>query len=112
SKEDRRSAMLVNKKWLRLARRTFYPNRTLSYVAWNGLLKVVQELLKDKKVDPSAVHNQAIREASSSGHLEVVRELLKDKRVDPSALNNNAIQEASLKGHLEVVRELLKDKRV
>src|SRR5690606_36616559 len=88
SKEDRRNAMLVNSNWLRLARRTFYPTKTLRYASREGNLEVVQELLKDIRVDPSAEDNFAIRGASSYGHLEVVRELLKDKRVDPSALNN------------------------
>src|SRR5690606_3580122 len=112
SKEDRRNAMLVNSNWLWLARRTFYPTKTLSYASWEGYSEIVRELLKDKRVDPTAVYNYAIRFASSNGNLEVVQELLKDKRVDPSAQNNHAIQGASYYGHLEVVRELLKDKRV
>ena len=49
-------------------------------------MEVVQELLKDKRVDPSANNNYAIRWASEKGHLEVVQELLKDNRVDPSEL--------------------------
>src|SRR5690606_17610592 len=95
SKEDRRNAMLVNSNWLRLARRTFYPTKTLCYASVHGHLEVVQELLKDKRVDPSARDNYAIQYASSNGHLEVVKELLKDKRVDPSAENNEAIQYVS-----------------
>ena len=112
SKEERRNTMLVNSNWLQLARRTFYPTKTLRYASMEGKLEVVQELLKDKSVDPSAVNNEAIQFASMNGRLEVVRELLKDERVDPSAENNEAIREASANGHLEIVRELLKDNRV
>src|SRR5690606_6818132 len=102
SKEDRGNAMLVNSNWLRLARRTFYPTTTLSYASTNGHLEIVQELLKDNRVNPSAQGNEAIRVASKNGHLEIVRELLKDNRVDPSTLNNWTIREASRNGHLEV----------
>ena len=113
SKEDRLHTMLVQKKnWLRFARKTFYPTKSLCYASMNGHLEVVRVLLKDSRVDPSADNNQAIQFASENGHLEVVRELLKDSRVDPSANNNYAIQDASENGHLEVVRELLKDSRV
>lgn len=76
TKKDRRSAMLVQKEWLRLARRTFYPRRTLCFAARNGQLEVVRELLKDKRVDPSANNNSAIRLAIENDHLGVVRELL------------------------------------
>ena len=60
SKEDRLHTMLVQKNWLWLARRTFYPTRTLCYSSMNGHLEVVRELLKDRRVDPSADDNQAI----------------------------------------------------
>src|SRR5690606_6643149 len=33
SREDRRNAMLVNSNWLWLARRTFYPKKTLRYAS-------------------------------------------------------------------------------
>ena len=95
SKEDRLHTMLVQKNWLWLARRTFYPTKSLRYASLNGRLEVVRELLKDSRVDPSVVNNYAIQWASRNGHLEVVRELLKDSRVDPSASNNYVIQCAS-----------------
>src|SRR5688572_10696248 len=76
SKEARRNAMLVNSNWLWLARRTFYPTRALCYAAMKSHLEVVRELLKDRRVDPSAGNNWAIQEASSKVHLEVVQELL------------------------------------
>jgi hypothetical protein len=47
----------------------------------NGHLAVVERLLADPRVDPSADDNYAIREASSNGHLSVVERLLADPRV-------------------------------
>lgn len=44
--------------------------------------EVVKLLLQDKRVDPSAEDNYAIRWASANGREEVVKLLLKDKRVE------------------------------
>jgi ankyrin repeat protein len=74
--------------------------------------EIVELLLKDNRVDPSALDNKAIRYASVNGRKEVVEMLLKDDRVDPSAGRNYAIRGASENGHTEIVRMLLKDKRV
>jgi len=74
----------------------------------NGDVKVVDRLLMDSRVDPSASDNYAIRWASGNGHLEVVDRLLMDSRVDPSAEDNQAIRLASNDGHLEVVNRLTK----
>jgi hypothetical protein len=77
-----------------------------------GHLAVVNRLLEDKRVDPAAHDNNAIRIASQNGHLSVVNRLLEDKRVDPAADDNGAIRGASCNGHLSVVNRLLEDKRV
>jgi len=66
----------------------------------------VKILLSDKRIDPTADDNTAIRWASAKGHVEVVKILLSDKRVDPTAGNNLAIRWASAKGHVEVVKIL------
>jgi hypothetical protein len=50
----------------------------------NGHVAVVRELLRDSRVDPSALQNYAIKQAAYYGRAEVVKELLKDSRVDPS----------------------------
>jgi hypothetical protein len=79
----------------------------------NGHLAVVERLLQDPRVDPSALDNGAIQMASYGGHLAVVERLLQDPRVDPSDSGNNwAIQHASEGGHLAVVERLLQDSRV
>jgi ankyrin repeat protein len=77
-----------------------------------GHLAVVERLLQDKRVDPSASNNYAVRRAAERGHLAVVERLLQDKRVDPSASNNFAVKVAAQNGHLAVVERLLQDKRV
>src|SRR3972149_10202393 len=57
-----------------------------------GDSEIVELLLVDPLVDPSAKNNHAIRFASGNGHDKVVELLLADSRVDPSAVNNFAIQ--------------------
>jgi hypothetical protein len=49
---------------------------------------MVELLLQDVRVDPSALANWAIIGASQEGHLGIVERLLQDARVDPSALGN------------------------
>jgi len=52
---------------------------------------VVERLLQDDRVDPSARNNLAIRWANDHGRVKVVERLLQDDRVDPSANHNEAI---------------------
>ena len=91
-------------KWKILLKHKF----AIQWASYNGHLKVVDKLLNDSRVDPSAGGNLAIHWASMNGHLEVVDKLLKDSCVDPSAYQNKAIQCASVNGHLEVVDRLIK----
>src|SRR3989304_6063778 len=55
--------------------------------AEKGDIEIVELLLADHRVDPSANDNHAIRLASSKGHDKVVKLLLADSRVDPSSDN-------------------------
>jgi hypothetical protein len=48
----------------------------------SGRLEVVERLLQDERVDPSARDNQAVRWAAENGYLTVVDRLLEDDRVD------------------------------
>jgi hypothetical protein len=77
-----------------------------------GHLAVVERLLQDKRVDPSANNNDAVRMAAASGHLAIVERLLQDKRVDPSADGNFAVRMSAWNGRLAVVDRLLEDDRV
>jgi hypothetical protein len=73
---------------------------------------VVNRLLQDPRVDPSAQDNAAILEASGNGLIDVVNRLLQDLRVDPSAQDNQAIRWAFHNGRIDVVSRLLADDRV
>jgi hypothetical protein len=83
------------------------PQETLYTAIRNDNLELVERLLKDSCVDPSADNNYAIRLASEKGHLAVVDRLLQDSRVNPSDNDNKAIKHAEARGFTEIV-ELLK----
>jgi ankyrin repeat protein len=89
-----------------------FNNTAIQIASYFGRTEVVQLLLNDNRIDPSAYNNNAIQKASSKGHVEVVRLLLSDNRVDPSADDNTAIRWASKNGYVEVVQLLLSDNRV
>ena len=69
-------------------------NAAIRVAAQNGHIDVVDRLLQDGRVDPSADDNFAIRIAYAKGHVAVVDRLLQDEtgRVDPSAVVNFAIR--------------------
>ena len=74
------------------------------------VVQLLLELPPDRKVDPSAEDNEALRDAAHNGRTEVVRLLLglpPDRGVDPSAEDNEALLGAAFGGHTEVVRLLL-----
>jgi hypothetical protein len=73
---------------------------------------LVDLMLQDERVDPSAGNNWAIQYASEKGYLDAVEQLLQDSRVDPSAHRNIAIRVASERGCLAIVDRLLQDPRV
>ena len=77
-----------------------------------GYIDLVKMLLEDKRVNPAANDNFAIRLASRNGYTEVVKVLLADLRVDPCFADNHAIRWASKNGHTEIFKLLLKDSRV
>jgi ankyrin repeat protein len=88
---------------------------TLTPLEWacrGGHLAVVERLLEDERVDPSACDNLAMLFASGQGHLAVVERLLLDARVDPAASNNDSIHSAAYQCYSDVVERLLQDKRV
>lgn len=85
---------------------------SIRWAARRGHLAVVDRLLQDERVDPSARDNNAIQLAAYNGHVAVVERLLQDERVDPSADNNDAVRLAAVYGHLAVVERLLQDARV
>ena len=69
-------------------------------------LTIVQSVLTDPRVDPSAKNNIAIIWASTNGHLAIVQFLLADARVDPCVRNNEALNFAIKYGRLKIVKVL------
>ena len=90
---------LTCKNFLQTSFQAFDPtvnnNFALKWAIQTGCTKVVEDLLKNKRINPGMENNCSIRKACELGHLEIVKMLLKDKRVDPSAEDNNAIKAAS-----------------
>ncbi|PRP82328.1 hypothetical protein PROFUN_10232 [Planoprotostelium fungivorum] len=81
--------------------------------------EVVELLLADPRVDPSADNSTAFCNAASCGDIKALqavwtdpRLLLSDDCVDPTAQDNEAVRLAASHGHSEVVRVLLADPRV
>ena len=83
-------------------------SETIQEASKNGHIQVVERLLQDPRVDPSAGNNYAIRMASHRDHIHVVERLLQDPRVDPSAGDNQAYCHANP----EIANLLTKDIRV
>ena len=63
--------------------------KKLRWAAENGHLEVVDQLLQDKRVDPSDQYNYSVKWAAYNGHFAVVERLLRDSRVDVSVAIQN-----------------------
>ncbi|KAJ3020587.1 UNVERIFIED_CONTAM: hypothetical protein HDU68_010111 [Siphonaria sp. JEL0065] len=78
-----------------------------------GHLEILDMLLVDGRVDPSADGNRTVRSAAANDRVNVVARLLQDPRVDASGDNNQALANAcGVQGNLELVQILLQDERV
>jgi len=76
------------------------------------VLKVVRLLLADKRVQPHARSNAALRLAAMNGHVGVLEVLLTHPLIDPSSEEQYAIGIAAQNGHADAVALLLADRRV
>lgn len=56
-------------------------NAAIRVASGDGHLGVVEGLLQDRRVDPSAPNNAAINDASKKRHFDVVTRLIMDDRV-------------------------------
>ncbi|KAI8895027.1 hypothetical protein BC833DRAFT_602768, partial [Globomyces pollinis-pini] len=74
-------------------------------------IEIVQLLLNDARIDPSANDNRAFEIAVEMGHIEIVKMLLHDL-IDPSENGNRALEIATSMKHKEIAHLLLKDARV
>lgn len=73
---------------------------------------IIERLLLDPRVNPSANENEAFELASINGRLNIVNRLLQNPKIDPTTHNNYSIKRASQLGHVGVVKRLLSDQRV
>eukprot|EP01117_Protostelium_nocturnum_P020675 TRINITY_DN9419_c0_g1_i1.p1 TRINITY_DN9419_c0_g1~~TRINITY_DN9419_c0_g1_i1.p1 ORF type:complete len:349 (+),score=53.76 TRINITY_DN9419_c0_g1_i1:66-1049(+) len=85
------------------------PSGALVEAVKGGHLIVVEELMKNPKVDASIDANICAREAARLGHVDIMKLLQRDKRVDFTACNNSAMRKAVEYGHPDVIRFLLSD---
>lgn len=90
----------------------FENSKSLRMACKNGQASIVNFLLQDPRIDPTAFDQFAVRVACENGHTQVVKILLKDKRVNPSAQNNYAVVAATKNGHTDVLKVLLEDPRI
>lgn len=81
---------------------------SLSAASREGFTDVVELVLKDERVDPSASNNQAIILASENGRSKIVDLLLNAKNFIPGG---NAIYSASASGNVEILKKLLEYKK-
>lgn len=114
---QREAASLVNRTWNANAGYISYRvmnkiNRAVQQASMDGHIAIVERLLQDPRIDPSADNNRALWNACIEGHTTVVDRLLQDSRVDPSFGRNRAIRLSSECGHISVVNRLLQDHRV
>ena len=114
----REAASLVNRTWN--ANADFIPfrvmvkiDRAVQQASMDGHIAIVERLLRDPRIDPSADNNRALINACVEGHTAVVDRLLQDSRVDPSFGHGYyVIRLSSERGHISVVNRLLQDHRV
>ncbi|KAJ3154582.1 hypothetical protein HDU89_007820 [Geranomyces variabilis] len=104
-------------KILMLDPRVKLSNESLYVACDAGRRDVVDLLLQDERIDPTADHNKALRlaiggDTRANDDDDVVLRLLQDPRIDPSFNNNEAVQNVARYRSARVMAELLKDPRV
>jgi Ankyrin repeats (3 copies) len=76
------------------------------------LISVLELLLKDPRVDPTAKNHMALFKACENGHTDVVKLLVADRRINPSIQENVAARAAKWKRYSEIVNIFLADPRL
>lgn len=87
----------------------------LKWAVEKGHLKIVETLLKDKRVDPASENNWCIIRSSENpakDSLEILKLLMADERTDASDNDNMALIAATRIAQDEIVEQLLTDERV
>ena len=79
---------------------------SIQAAAQHGHTKIVQQLLKDKRISTFGV-NSAIIRASEGGHLDLVKELLLDERMDPELMKAYSKKAVNKSIRLDIIREIM-----
>lgn len=77
-----------------------------------GETSLVEDLLKDDRINPAASESSALVYAAVHGHEDIVRLLLDDGRADPTAQRNECLLKAVGGKHIGTIRMLLEDGRI
>jgi ankyrin repeat protein len=75
-----------------------YRNWPLRFAAADGCVELVELLMQQPTVNPTACKHESLVYACRNRHCDIVEILLKDKRVDPSCNQNQPIKEAIRSG--------------
>ena len=83
-------------------------NELIKFASCCGHTNIVELLLRDSRVDPSAGDNEAINQASKKGHFEIVK-LLLDANVNVNYVNKNGstVLQYLNSNHLSAIVSLL-----
>lgn len=73
----------------------------LRLAATHGWLEVVDRLLADPRIDPTADNNAALMWAIDKGHTPIALRLLADPRIDPAAPQFPVFRQAAAVGNIE-----------
>ena len=87
-------------------------NKSIINAIVGGHLNIVEMLLKDKRVDPSAKHYFPFNLACTKGKHLILKVLLKDKRINSIEKINYGLLLATYYIQVNCVKILLKDERV
>jgi ankyrin repeat protein len=92
-------------------------HRAFSFAAQSNHLDIVERLLQDARLDPSAFDEDfTLQWACANGHTHIVEKLLQDDRVTASERwvdrmfkpdQHTALFKAASRGHLQIVRKLV-----
>jgi len=81
-------------------------NYAIRYAACNGIVKNVEALLQDSRVDPSDEDCRCIKRATDNEHLEIVKLLYTDRRVQKKIDVFEIIQVLSLTQEINEVEAI------
>lgn len=69
-------------------------NTAIIYTAAHNHPKIIEILMNDLRVDPSARSNVACKYVAANGYLDSLKFRIKDKRVNPTDDNNTPLSAA------------------